>query len=158
MAQNTRRFACTPGAVFDVLADGWLYPVWVVGASRMREVDDDWPRTGTRLFHSFGTWPVLINDTTSVEDWDPPRRMVLTARGWPMGEARVRLDVTPDSGGCVVRIREDAVSGPASWLRAVIDPLIRWRNTETLRRLAFVAEGRSLPDSAPAVQQRGDRT
>ena len=23
-----------------MLADGWLYPLWVVGASRMREVDD----------------------------------------------------------------------------------------------------------------------
>ena len=151
MAQNTRRFACTPGAVFDVLADGWLYPVWVVGASRMRQVDDDWPRTGTKLYHSFGTWPVLIDDSTSVEEWDPPRRMVLTARGWPMGEARVRLDVTPDGEGCIVRIREDAVSGPASWLRAAVDPLIRWRNTETLRRLAFVAEGRSLPDTARAA-------
>ena len=28
-----------PSAVWAVLADGWLYPVWVVGAARMREVD-----------------------------------------------------------------------------------------------------------------------
>lgn len=148
MAENTRRLSCPPGAVFDVLADGWLYPVWVVGASRMREVEDAWPRPGSRLHHSFGTWPVLIDDSTSVEEWDPPRRAVLTARGWPMGEARVRLDVTPDGTGSIVRIREDAVSGPASWIRAVIDPLLRWRNSETLRRLAFVAEGRARTEES----------
>lgn len=30
-------------AVWDVLADGWLYPLWVVGAARMRDVDHGWP-------------------------------------------------------------------------------------------------------------------
>ncbi len=36
----------TPQRVWDVLADGWLYPLWVVGATRMREVDEDWPAIG----------------------------------------------------------------------------------------------------------------
>ena len=148
MARNRRRFACAPGAVFEVLSDGWLYPVWVVGASRMREVEASWPSVGSRLHHSFGTWPLLINDSTSVEEWDPPRSATFTARGWPMGEARVRIDVTPDGTDSIVQIREDAVSGPASWVRGPLDPIIRWRNTETLRRLAFVAEGRSENRSA----------
>jgi hypothetical protein len=43
-----RRFNCSPGQVFAVLRDGWTYPVWVVGASRMRDVDDGWPAPGTR--------------------------------------------------------------------------------------------------------------
>jgi len=32
MATNTRRIKATPEQVWDVLADGWLYPLWVVGA------------------------------------------------------------------------------------------------------------------------------
>jgi hypothetical protein len=143
MARNTRRMRCDPDAVFAVLADGWLYPGWVVGASRMRQVDDSWPAAGSSLHHSVGTWPVLLNDSTRVEEWDPPRRMVLLARGWPMGEARVVISVRPaDEGrGAFARIDETAVSGPAAPLGLLIEPLLRWRNRETLHRLALLAEG-----------------
>ena len=37
MAVNYRMMNCEPRHVFDVLANGWVYPTWVVGASRMRE-------------------------------------------------------------------------------------------------------------------------
>ena len=66
MATNTRTIHATPEAVWDVLADGWLYPLWVVGASRMREVDDHWPAVGARLHHSVGSWPLLLDDETEV--------------------------------------------------------------------------------------------
>lgn len=141
MARNTRLFDCSPEAVFAVLADGWLYPGWVVGASRMREVDEAWPQARAELHHSVGTWPLLINDRTVVEEWSPPRRMVLLARGWPMGEARVEIEAQARDAGCVVRMRETAVSGPASWLGFVLEPLLLWRNRETLHRLAYLAEG-----------------
>lgn len=141
MARNTRRFACPPEAVFAVLADGWLYPSWVVGASRMREVEAAWPAAGAKLHHSFGAWPLLIDDSTSVEEWDPPRRMVLLARGWPMGEARVRLEVQRDGDGALVRIHERPVSGPGAFIGFALEPVLKWRNTETLRRLALLAEG-----------------
>lgn len=141
MARNVRRLRCDPEDVFAVLGDGWLYPGWVVGASRMREVDEAWPNAGAELHHSVGTWPLLINDRTEVEEWTPPRRMVLLARGWPMGEARVILDVEAEESGCRVRIQETAVSGPASWLGPVLEPLLLWRNRETLHRLALLAEG-----------------
>ena len=32
MATNEIEADCSPEAVFAVLADGWLYPTWVVGA------------------------------------------------------------------------------------------------------------------------------
>ena len=48
MAVNYRVMNCEPRHVFDVLANGWVYPSWVVGASRMRDVDEGWPRPGTR--------------------------------------------------------------------------------------------------------------
>ncbi|MGW9157727.1 MULTISPECIES: SRPBCC family protein [unclassified Microbacterium] len=141
MATNTRDMACTPDDVFRVLANGWLYPGWVVGASRMRDVDDTWPDPGARLHHSFGVWPALLDDTTWVEEWNPPHRAVLRARGWPVGEARVTIRARTIPSGCQVRIDEEPVKGPATFVPALITtPMLRWRNAETLHRLAYLAE------------------
>jgi hypothetical protein len=141
MSRNVRVLACSPEDVFRVLADGWVYPSWVVGASRMREVDDAWPHAGSELHHSFGVWPALIDDKTVVEEWDPPGRMVMRARGWPIGEARVTIEVKPRGEGCVVRIQEEAVAGPGRLVpHALLDVLLHWRNDETLHRLAYLAE------------------
>jgi uncharacterized protein YndB with AHSA1/START domain len=138
-----RRLNCSPEQVFAVLHDGWLYPLWVVGASRMRDVDEGWPAPGTKLHHSFGTWPLLIDDTTEVLDLQPDRRLVLEARGWPVGTARVEITVEAAGGGSLVSIAEDVSDGPA---RLVPQPVrvagIDVRNRETLRRLAYLAEGR----------------
>ena len=52
------------------------------------------------------------------------------------------ISIHPRPDGCDVSITEDAVTGPA---RLVPGPLrhaaLNWRNAETLRRLAFLAEG-----------------
>ena len=144
MSINVREMNCTPEEVFGVLADGWLFPTWVVGASRMRDVDARWPQQGSRLQHSFGVWPTLIDDETTVLEWDPPRRMVIQPKGWPIGEARVTLDVKPRGAGCVVRIEEKAVKGPATLVPpAILDVGLYLRNVETLRRLAYIAEGKA---------------
>jgi uncharacterized protein YndB with AHSA1/START domain len=133
----------TPQRVWDVLADGWLYPLWVVGASRMREVDDDWPAVGSRLHHSVGVWPLLINDHTEVTDCEPLQLLALRARAWPAGEAAVRMNLSIQGAGTRVVMEEDAISGPGKLVPAPIRaPAIKWRNTETLRRLAFIAERR----------------
>jgi uncharacterized protein YndB with AHSA1/START domain len=132
-----------PERVWEVLADGWLYPLFVVGASRMREVDDGWPAAGTRLHHSAGAWPLLVDDETEVLGSEPPRFLRLRARGWPAGEAEVTITVEPHADGCTVVLAEDAVSGPGRLMPAPLrTPMIAWRNTETLRRLAFLAERR----------------
>lgn len=142
MAKNWRRFRCPPEAVFEVLADGWLYPSWVVGASRMRDVDEAWPEEGSKLQHSVGVWPMLLDDSTRVREWDPPHRMVLRARGWPIGEASVAIDVEPRGGECIVRMSEQAVKGPGRFVpRWLANAVIGWRNRETLHRLAYLAEG-----------------
>ncbi|NYD67323.1 hypothetical protein BJ972_001842 [Agromyces atrinae] len=125
-----------------MLSNAWLYPSWVVGATRMRDVDETWPAVGARLHHSVGVWPLFIDDTTSSVEWQPPHRMVMRARGWPIGEARIVIEAKDVAGGCVVRIHEEPVRGPATLLvRALTDPPLYWRNTETLRRLAYLAEG-----------------
>lgn len=144
MAKNVRTLRCTPADVFEVLENGWLYPAWVVGASRMREVDETWPAEGSQLHHSVGVWPALLDDTTVVEEWSPPNRMVIRAKGWPIGEARVTLRVRAWDGGAMVRIDEEPVRGPATLLPSLITtPLLRFRNAETLHRLAYLAEGRA---------------
>ena len=134
----------TPQQVWDVLADGWLYPLWVVGASRMREVDDHWPSPGAELHHSVGSWPVLIDDTTTVTACQPLSLLSLRARAWPGGEADVTLELQAHADQTTVTILEDAVSGPGVLLpRLLRTPLLQWRNHETMRRLAYLAERRS---------------
>lgn len=143
MSRNVRALACSPQAVFEVLADGWLYPGWVVGASRMRDVDAAWPAEGSRLHHSVGVWPLLIDDETVSLEWHPPNRAVVRAKGWPIGEARVTIDVRARRDGCLVRIQEEPVEGPGSWIpRFLTEPMLYVRNRETLHRLALLAEGR----------------
>ncbi|MCW2834242.1 MAG: hypothetical protein JWN68_2195 [Nocardioides sp.] len=143
MSENVRRMHAPPEKVWKVLSDGWLYPVWVVGASRMREVDDDWPAAGSRLHHSVGLWPALIDDNTEVLESAPNRSMTLRARAWPVGEAQVTINLLPVGEETDVEILEDAVSGPGRFVPQVArTPMLKWRNTETLRRLAFLAERR----------------
>ena len=57
--------------VWAVIADGWTYSQWVVGNSRMRAVDPNWPQPGSTLHHSIGVWPAVINDSTVVESCTP---------------------------------------------------------------------------------------
>jgi hypothetical protein len=133
----------TPQRVWNVLEDGWLYPLWVVGASRMREVDEHWPAVGAKLHHSVGVWPALLDDYTEVTDSQPLKLLALRARGWPFGEAAVRLNLSVQGDSTRVVIDEKAVSGPGALVPAAVQaPGIKWRNIETLRRLAFIAERR----------------
>lgn len=144
MSTTSRTVAATPGQVWSVLADGWLYPLFVVGASRMRDVDETWPAVGSRLHHSVGTWPLLIDDTTEVLEVEEDRRIVLKARGWPAGEARVEISLRPTADATVVKIVENATAGPGALVpKPVQDVQLHLRNVEALRRLAFVVEGRS---------------
>lgn len=144
MSRTSRPVAATPEQVWQVLSDGWLYPLFVVGASRMREVDDEWPAVGARLHHSVGTWPLLLDDTTEVLEVEPLQRIVLQARGWPAGQAHVAISIEASGADSVVTIREDASAGPALLApRPVRDAQLHLRNVETLRRLAFVVEGRT---------------
>lgn len=143
MSTNTRLLHATPEQVWEVLSDGWLYPLWVVGASRMRDVDDHWPAVGAQLYHSVGTWPLLIDDSTEVLDATPGMMLTLRARAWPTGEAQVTIRLAAVGTETEVTIEEDAVSGPARLMpKPARDVGLAWRNSETLRRLAYLAERR----------------
>jgi uncharacterized protein YndB with AHSA1/START domain len=143
MSTNTRIMHATPETVWEVLSDGWLYPLWVVGASRMREVDAEWPAVGAMLHHSVGSWPLLLDDTTEVVEVNPGSLLKLKARAWPAGAAGVTLHLRPAGGETEVVMEEDAIEGPARLLpKPLRDPLLTWRNVEALRRLAYLVERR----------------
>ena len=131
-----------------MLADGWLYPVWVVGASRMREVEDAWPAPGSKLHHSVGVWPLLIDDTTEVLEAVPGVSLTLRARAWPVGEAHVHLRLTPHGADTEIRIEEKAVSGPG----ALVPPPLEGLDPEVAQHrdpAPAGLPGRAAPVSAP---------
>ncbi len=143
LAQVRRHVDAPAAAVWGVLADGWLYANWVVGASRVRTVDLTWPATDSTLKHSFGLWPAVISDESRVLESDAGRRILIQAKGWPLGEARVQLTVEPwDDDSCNVQMIEDAVTGPGTLVPRVIrQRAIVMRNREAVHRLALIAEG-----------------
>jgi uncharacterized protein YndB with AHSA1/START domain len=143
VSTTTRLLHASPAQVWEVLADGWLYPLWVVGATRMRDVDDSWPAVGSRLHHSVGTWPLMLDDETEVEECRPESLLVLRAHAWPAGRADVTLRLQPVGTETEVVMEEHVASGPGALVpRPLQDPLLHRRNTEALRRLAFLAERR----------------
>jgi uncharacterized protein YndB with AHSA1/START domain len=157
MITVTRKVDATPEQVWAVLSDGWTFPSWVVGASRMRAVSDNWPAPGARLHHSAGIWPAVVNDETVSLECEPPRRLKLQAKGWPAGEATVELRIDADGAGSMLSILEDVTRGPGRFVPPPLrQPAIAARNTETLRRLAYMAERRSHPDdgSGPSAGSR----
>jgi uncharacterized protein YndB with AHSA1/START domain len=143
MTTVERVIEASPEQVFAVLADGWTYPLWVVGASHMREVDPAWPAVGSRLHHSVGVWPVLLEDDTEVLAMEPDRELVLSARAWPTGTAHVRIVLEPHPKGTAVHMTEVAESGPARLIpRPAQTALLIPRNRESLARLDAVARNR----------------
>lgn len=148
MSENTTLIDASSEDVWSVLSDGWLYPLWVVGASRMRDVDATWPAEGSRIHHSVGVWPGLVDDHTRVLASQPQQSLTLRARAWPMGEAEVRITLTPSGEQTEVTIREDVVAGPGVLVPSLIrQPGLKWRNAETLRRLRLLVEGRAAQTS-----------
>jgi uncharacterized protein YndB with AHSA1/START domain len=143
MSRNTRHVDVPPATVWEVLADGWLYAVWVVGASRMREVEDAWPSVGSRIHHSVGVWPLLIDDHTEVLEAVPASLLRLHVRGWPAGAGEVTIRLTASDAGTEISMDEDAVAGPGMLVPAPLrSGILHWRNDEALRRLGYVAERR----------------
>ncbi len=143
MSTNSRLINAPVEKVWEVLADGWLYPLFVVGASRMRDVDDSWPAVGAKLHHSVGAWPALLDDTTSVLECTEHQRLALRARAWPAGEAEVVFTLEARGGSTDLTIEEDAVSGPGALVpKPLRDIQLKLRNIETLQRFAYIAERR----------------
>ena len=144
MAEVSLTVQASREKVFEVLADGWSFAGWVVGASHIRDVDPGWPAAGSKIHHSVGPWPLVVKDVTVVREVQPPRLIELDARLWPFGAATVRLELD-DIAPNVTRVRmiEQVVRGPAKIVPPAAQALLLVpRNRESLRRLADLAMGR----------------
>jgi len=141
MTETTCLIHASAADVFAILTDGWTYAAWVVGASRVRDVDEGWPQPGHSIHHSVGIWPLVLNDTTSVTQYEQNRFLQLKVRAWPTGAGVVEFVLTDRGGDCHLVMRERAVSGPFALIpHQLVDPVLRLRNHEPLRRLTLLAE------------------
>ena len=134
--------------VWAAIADGWTYSQWVVGNSRMRAVDPNWPQIGSTIRHSVGVWPLLLDDVTVVEECQPLQRLVLLAKGRPFGKARITLQLFDiDGGGCRIEMAEVPVGAPMGWVPKRVALAAAFpRNRECTWRLATIAERRAPDD------------
>jgi hypothetical protein len=139
--------------VFAELSDGWAYVGWVVGATHIRDVERDWPAPGSKIHHQVGPWPAVVSDHTESIECEPGRRLLLRARGWPLGEATIEIVlIGQDSSYTEVIIREAPTAGPGRWLdNPLLRALLHRRNAETLSRLKDRVEKRALP--VPSAEQ-----
>lgn len=136
----THETSATPAQVWSVLSNGWLYASWVVGASRIRDVDATWPQEGSKIHHSVGVWPVLLNDET-ISVASSAGHLELSAHGWPAGTARVKVHVEKSGAGSLLTMDEFAETPPFAWIptnaqRVATAPRLK----ECLTRLALLAE------------------
>ena len=150
MARNTIRVDVPPEAVFEVLADPRLLGNWVVGASRTRRVEGQWPEPGSLVHHS---QMMLVNDTTVVIECEPPLRLRLKAHARPLAIVEVDVKLEADGDGTRIILDERAIGGLAVALPdRLIDGLIHLRNSEGIRRLKWLAEiGRHLRSQDPVA-------
>src|SRR3954453_6520649 len=141
MARNETHVEASPEAVWDVLADPYAYPQWVVGSDRTLEADADWPLPGSKFRVRL---PLGYKDYTHAREVEPNRRIVLDAAGGPMGAFRVTVLLRPEGDGTHVTLIEEP-TGPLKNLH--LFPPVHWgislRNTESLRRFKRLAETRA---------------
>ncbi len=143
MACTERTFQATPEQIWAVLSDAMSYDCWVVGAKDIRTADGTWPEPGSTLEHTSGFGPFELKDNTKVLESEPPCRLVLEARGRPLGIARIEVRLEPRGTATLVTMTENAVRPvAASTLNPVLNPLIHSRNVEALRRLEEVTHER----------------
>lgn len=145
MDHTELRIDAKPSEVWATLADASNFADWVVGCKDVRHIEGDWPAVGSAIHHSVGVGAMTIDDTTSVEEAEPERRLVLRARVRPAGVARVELTLNADgSDSTNVIMNEAFIDGAASHLPDLLtDPLLHQRNVASLHRLKELAEGRS---------------
>jgi hypothetical protein len=143
----TRDTTATRQQLWNVIADGWTYSQWVVGNTRMRAVETSWPAPGSKIHHTIGIWPVVLNDETEVESCIPQEELVLLAKTRPFGGARITLRLFDTENGSRVEMAEVPVGGPLSLVpRRLALAAVYPRNRECTARLVALAERRAQPE------------
>lgn len=143
MAKVHATLAAAPEEVWEALVDVRTYPDWLIGARKIRSVDDGWPAPGTAFHHTVGlVGPLSLSDRTLSEGAEPNRSLALDVRAWPLVHGKVRFDLRPTPKGTEVTMEEHA-TGIHRLLGPVMDPLSMARNRTSLEKLERVVRQRS---------------
>lgn len=141
--------------VWDALVDVRTYPTWLLGARRIRSVDDGWPAPGTAFHHVVGLGPLTIADATRAVAVDEGRRLELEVRARPAIVATVVLQLRDVVEGTEVTMEEHP-TGIHRLLAPVAAPLAQPRNRASLARLEERVRDRLAGrDPAPPADDEG---
>jgi len=137
MAINHVRSSLPPKKVFEHITNPWEYPKWLLGASTMRDVDDDFPAVGSNFHHRVGVGPLKINDRSQVLEVEQDRKLVLLVKARPVFQGKVTFTIEPQSdGGSLLTIEEVPAFPGAELARPIVDPPTHARNKKSLENLA----------------------
>lgn len=148
MSVNETTIDAPPQAVWDVLADPPSYEDWVVGNTGIRDHDRRWPAPGTEFHHKIGVGPLHVKDKTVSLEATQQQRLVMNVRVLPAGHGIVAFELSPSGSGTLVRMEERPAGGPVRWIWPALEPLVKLRNAETLRRLKSLTESRHRAGAA----------
>ena len=87
MAFTSREIHASAADAFAVLIDPETYPLWLIGTKRIREVDDGWPRPGSRFHHVVGVGPFQLRDESVALDVDHGIMLRLKVKARPFVSA-----------------------------------------------------------------------
>ncbi|MDQ1380159.1 MAG: hypothetical protein QOJ71_878 [Actinomycetota bacterium] len=139
----------TAESIFSVLVDPYTYPDWLVGAQRIRSVDDSWPEPGSAFHHVVGFGPIKVADSTRVTSLARPSCLELNARARPFGRVRVRFTLQPvspapgENDRTELSLEETPTSPVLRLLTPFLDPGIAVRNDASLKRLREMVRAKS---------------
>jgi uncharacterized protein YndB with AHSA1/START domain len=136
--------AADPDTVFEILCDPDAYVTWVVGADRLRAVDDNWPQPGARFHHSVGVGPAKLHDSTVMRSHERPRLVKLRIQARPLIVADVEFRLEAVDGGTCVSMTEEATGGLLYFAGPLAKPILTVRNRLALRRLSDLVEKRNV--------------
>lgn len=146
--------------VFAVICDPRTFPDWLLGAQKIRKVDEAWPAPGSAFHHTVGAGPVHISDRTSVIEVNEPERLELRAHLGPMGSARVIFQLRAKDGMTEVELEEFPDGGVMRVLwstlgRAALALGIWGRNESSLQQLKAYIESSG---TGPFATRRANET
>ncbi len=139
MAYTSREIAASPADVYAALIDPRTYPLWLVGASEIRDVDPEWPASGSRFYHRVRFGPFAVDDSTKMIAVQPCRCIQLAVRARPLVSAIVTFTLVGDDQRCIVTFEEEPQPRlVGNLVRPVMDPVTHARNHHSLKRLERV--------------------
>lgn len=125
-----------PGDVWEALVDVRTYPTWLVGARKIRRIDEGWPAAGTAFHHEVGLGgPFTIADRTRCVSIDAPRCLELDVRARPLIHGTVTFELKASGDGATEVTMDEHPVGVHRLLAPVLVPLTQARNRASLAML-----------------------